>query len=933
MSIKIPVSADLNTGDMSKQVEAMRIALNRMGAEAQKTGKIRFEPVTKTSVDEMRKANKEFEQMLKISGGLRKNLGDKGQGGKGWHEVNWKSVFPNDNQRQMYMHTLLKRMRPGTTDFLPEPAGNGSGPGSPDSPHRPHRHAPLGGGRRIINQVAGAGLRATGAGGSVAAGALETGMVSGAGAGVAGLLGGMLALGVGKVVGAAIENLDKAQNNEVAYDKLKRTIGDVNVSFGGLREVVKAAANDTRTTFDEATALSTRYARDANIGPGGMGELGGAMNLGVGLSRVYGLDPSQGMGALGQMRGVGVTRNESESRKFALLLGETISKSRSFAKADEVIQSLAGYAMNQSRSSLSANTEGYAGALTGLLAGKTQGLDVTGATNMLNRVNASVSAGGAYGEASQFFTARMGANLGLDPLKTRMLVEGGAFNTLDKTFGSGTIASQYGIKGGSGNQTVLEMQLAQMRNDYGGQSPQMLLEATKNHFGLQSMNQAGALLNMRPGDMGRLSKFANGKNLNGEGIGNLAMSMFGSDSDREGIYRDLSGRTGADALSSKERERLENAKKNGGDDYKEVLAELAASRGQEATQGKDIRDSRALLDNIKTDVASKLIPAIQSMRDGIVFMAGAGKMTGREISQRVAKTEHDEKMSGIKGSYAGRIAGQQNIIDSIMGPEGTGLLTATPDQQKALTNAYDEQQRLIRERDGKLSSEGSAYDANRKNIDAAANADAEVESRRQNAIEAARSTPGGNIPGITPQGGITELFAGVIGQETGGKHTNADGSLVTSSKGAQGISQLMPGTMRDPGFGVTPARNGSREENLRFGRDYLGAMMSRYGGDRQKALAAYNAGPGRVDSAVGLHGNSWLQHMPAETRHYVPTILGKVDSQQLPASHRELAAGGQAVSVTVDPITVQHQNERGQEIQAPQSLNATVSPARPFNSQ
>lgn len=933
MSIKIPVSADLNTGDMSKQIDAMRAALNRMGAEAQKTGKIRFEPVTKTSVDEMKKANKEFEQMLKLSGGLRKNIGDKGQGGKGWHEIDWKSVFPNDNQRQMYMHTLLKRLRPGTTDFLPDaPGAPGQNPGNPGGPHR---YAPLGGGRKIVNQVAGAGLRAAGPGGSVAAGALETGMVSGVGAGMAGLLGGMLALGVGKVVGAAIENLDKAQNNEVAYDKLKRTIGDVNVSFGSLREVVKGAAKDTRITFDEATQLSTRYARDANLGQGGAGEIGGALNLGVGLSRSYGLDPGMGMGALGQMRGVGVSRNESDSRKFALLIGETIAKSRSFAKADEVIQSLAGYAMNQSRSSLSANSEGFAGALTGLLAGKTQGLDVTGATNMLNRVNASVSAGGAYGEASQFFTARMGANLGLDPLKTRMLVEGGAFNTMDKTFGSGTIASQYGIHGGGGSQTVLEMQMAQMRRDYAGQPGQVLLEATKNHFGLQSMNQAGALLNMRPGDMGQLSKFANGRNLNGEGIGNLAMSMFGSDADREGLYKDLSSRTGADALSDKERARLEEARKNGGDDFKQALADLAAARGQEATQGKDIRDSRALLDNIKTDVASKLIPAVQSMRDGIIFMAGGGKMTGREISQRVAKAEYDEKYSTTKGSYDERIAAQQAIIDSSGLGGGDGIAPSTDPATLAAAQAADaEKTRLIQERDKKLRQMGGEFDTTKKNIDAAASASDLVEERRQNAAEVARSRPGGDIPGITPQGTNTDLYAGVIGQETGGRHTNADGSLVTSPKGASGIAQLMPGTMRDPGFGVRPASNNSQEENLRVGRDYLNAMMARYGGDRQKALAAYNAGPGRVDAAIGQHGAGWLDHMPSETRHYVPTILGKVDKQQLPDSHRELAAGGgQAVNVTVDPITVQHQNERGQQVQPTQSLNATVAPARPFNSQ
>jgi soluble lytic murein transglycosylase len=36
--------------------------------------------------------------------------------------------------------------------------------------------------------------------------------------------------------------------------------------------------------------------------------------------------------------------------------------------------------------------------------------------------------------------------------------------------------------------------------------------------------------------------------------------------------------------------------------------------------------------------------------------------------------------------------------------------------------------------------------------------------------------------------------------------------------------QLMPGTAADPGFGVAPAKDGSPQENVRVGKDYLGAM-------------------------------------------------------------------------------------------------------------
>jgi soluble lytic murein transglycosylase-like protein len=104
--------------------------------------------------------------------------------------------------------------------------------------------------------------------------------------------------------------------------------------------------------------------------------------------------------------------------------------------------------------------------------------------------------------------------------------------------------------------------------------------------------------------------------------------------------------------------------------------------------------------------------------------------------------------------------------------------------------------------------------------------------------------------------------------ESGGNRYGKDGALLTSPKGAQGEMQVMPGTATDPGFGVTPAANNSPEELARVGRDYLGAMTQRYGGDTDKALAAYNAGPGAVDKALKF-GDDWKSHLPQETQDYI----------------------------------------------------------------
>lgn len=100
-----------------------------------------------------------------------------------------------------------------------------------------------------------------------------------------------------------------------------------------------------------------------------------------------------------------------------------------------------------------------------------------------------------------------------------------------------------------------------------------------------------------------------------------------------------------------------------------------------------------------------------------------------------------------------------------------------------------------------------------------------------------------------------KLLAALVWQES---RWNAN---AVSPKGAIGLAQLMPGTARD--LGVDP-RNPFT--NLMGGARYLRQMLNRFDGNLESALAAYNAGPKRVQDANGI---------PAirETRAYVKSIV------------------------------------------------------------
>ena len=89
-----------------------------------------------------------------------------------------------------------------------------------------------------------------------------------------------------------------------------------------------------------------------------------------------------------------------------------------------------------------------------------------------------------------------------------------------------------------------------------------------------------------------------------------------------------------------------------------------------------------------------------------------------------------------------------------------------------------------------------------------------------------------------------------------------------SPKGARGLMQVMPATARDPGFGIQPS-NGTPQDDVRVGQQYLAKLTERYGGDPAKAWAAYHSGPGFVDRAVAQFGPNWQSALGPQGKAYV----------------------------------------------------------------
>ena len=140
-----------------------------------------------------------------------------------------------------------------------------------------------------------------------------------------------------------------------------------------------------------------------------------------------------------------------------------------------------------------------------------------------------------------------------------------------------------------------------------------------------------------------------------------------------------------------------------------------------------------------------------------------------------------------------------------------------------------------------------------------------------------------------------------------------------SDKGAVGLMQVLPSTAMDPGFGLPNVfdfaqqmgtqvgrRNEAEAKRLladptvgaAYGQRYMDAMLKRYNGNLEYALAAYNAGPGRIDK--WLADGADFKKLPKQTREYIPKVLAALS----PAGAAPAAGGAPAAPAPIVGLNI-----------------------------
>lgn len=698
MAIKIPVSAQFDAADLKQQIQMVNDQIRVLASQVGQANKQKFEPINVKSKEDLDAFIKQMQKLLKVQTELKTTMGKTGQGQSNPLMADWKKMYGDQAERIKKMQAMLqflgvefddapkpKPKPPAPTPSNPSPAPQ-SGPQNNNQPPAWQNH---------LSTM----LRNAGPVGGTISGAMNAGLSGGAGAGLMGLVGGLAALGVGKIIGAVADKIGQAQDNVIGLDKLYRQVGGI-VSFSSLQRGVMSTANRLGMTNGDAIALASTYSRAANIQPGQ--NLGTGMLVSGGLARSYGLDPNSVAGTMGQLSASRVVNNDQQLRRMGLLMGEAIGKSGAFAQAGEAMQAISDFATQQARMSLTApNVPGYAGAMAGLMSSGIPGMDLQGSTNLLGRINASLQRGGAMGDPSRAFMARMALRNGINnPMALEVLQSGGAFGTISSTLGPDSL---YGQRfGGSyhGDQTLLDMTRQGIHRAY-GYGPDSIV-ALSRHLGV-GINDALAIDQMSSADMSGVSDRLRRLKINPDSVNATSYAALGQIQSGKGLEVMGNEYLKRGALDAGERQRLTDALIKGDPEkLKDVLTQVATVHGPAKTEGSEIRDNVAKLNNQFEDYARRALPALDVMRMALVKMTGGSEDSLRRDYEKGMRLDTQQQ---ARRKYGWRLDAYQQEMNTLQ-DKGVGMQTMGPEGDRY--RALKRQQQLMRQQQLNFVEQGNA---------------------------------------------------------------------------------------------------------------------------------------------------------------------------------------------------------------------------------
>lgn len=632
MAIKIPVSAQFDAADLQQQIKMVNDQIRILASQVGNANKQKWEPINLKSKDDLQGFIKQMDLLMKKQTDFAAKMKQTGQGGNPLFADFKKMAEGRLGEQIKYMESVLGWAGVEFSN-LPAPKPPKKPPVVPPAPPSP----PNGGTPAVPP--------------TPASGGGTTRMSAGAGAGLAGLMGGIVAMGISKVVGEIVERVGQAQQNAIGMGDLYRRTGGM-MTYNGLRGTTYGAADRLGMTHNEAIGMATTYARAANLGPGK--SLNEGMLVSGGLARQFGLDMNATAATIGSMRGNNTIGSDQQLRRMGAVMGEAIGKSGAFARADDVMSSIAEFASAQAQETANApDLARYAGALSSLAGENLPGMDVRSSAALLGRANSALMSGGAAGAPGQMLMASLGNKYHLTPAQLRVWQENGMFGTLSGSLGEGSMyANTTGRAGPGGNTPLFQAVSSTIGGRYKPGSDEYY-QALSRFFGI-NYSQAMTLSRMNTnGTLNGASGLMSRNGINGEKMDAGTLGIMGQIASGKGLRGMINGYMNDPRLSAGDRASLSNALEgSSGSKLQDALARIAAKYGAEQTEGDKTRNSITQVENAITSLADKAVPPLNIMRMAMMKLVGGDTgMSEAQLRQQYINTESDAARKRIVAKY------------------------------------------------------------------------------------------------------------------------------------------------------------------------------------------------------------------------------------------------------------------------------------------
>lgn len=710
--VQIPVEAKLDSGDLDAELSKLTQKINALGQSIAQANKVKFNPIDRATLDDLKRITAQFEAIKRASPSFGQRVAASGQASTPFVDLDWGRMIQSTVAREAQRYGVFTKVMAGTgAGFLPLtpnlPGGSsgsgGSGGGTPPRPPAPPSPPPGpgstwgGAGRQIV----GAGLNAAGPAGQALNAGIGAGMTGGVAAGIAGFVGVLGAALVGKAVGAVSDKIGSAAQDDIGYDTLKRQLGDVGVSARLLEDAMHAAAGAGQLTYEESRKLAEQFTHLSGVTGKASESLAQETLNSVGFARSFGIDPSQSNGFFARMHQFGVTSDDADSRRLALYISEAITKSGSSAKADEILQAIAGYAQQQTRMGLTAaNSSGYTDMLAGLVGTHIPGLDPAGAANLLAQVNSAIANGGNAGEAGQNFSfMAIGKRLGLNPIETKMLEEQGAFGSGASTFGSSSMFARWATANGipmpgaaASGETNLSAIVQAFHRQYA--NPWLRNDAMARYFGI-SHSGAMAFDVIGPERLGDLQRTLSASGVDLTKMSPTAYSALATVAAGDRGTLNEQARALWPRLNKDEEHQVDAAARSGDEALRKLLLQLTGKYGQEQTDGSKTREVITDASNKAQDVARGMLRSLDTIRDTLLYAFGdKGRMTPADMHKSVVDAERKQ----VNDQADARISKARGRLMAASAVDDLGRVIDPKEQEAAYANLQAETAAANKER-------------------------------------------------------------------------------------------------------------------------------------------------------------------------------------------------------------------------------------------